>query len=107
MEYKPGADNHVADALSRKYNTDQGINKKQMIEWAEHRSTNFAKVKLLNQASTTLQDITSTYPTTNYNWKVLQSIDTTISTEIECINGNSSADLTPYVKVTERAFLLG
>ena len=83
VEYKPAANNTVADALSRKYDTDSDNNTSRLHEWARSRCRGFDADSTNNQilpAAITVNDTINRDITVNYDWNVLQSTDSTVST---------------------------
>ena len=80
IEYKPGVNNIVADALSRIYDTEEDDNIEHVQKWAQERSRGFEDNTALPIASTTVLDTIDYHPTVNFNWHTLQSTDHTIAT---------------------------
>ena len=99
--YRPGSNNVVADALSRKYDSDDFNNTEQIQQWAAHQCEGFETEKTTHLAATTIQQTIDAYPTTNYDWKVLQSTDNNISTVKKSVIDSTSVSedvLTPNMK---------
>ena len=85
--YRSGADNKVADALSRLYENNQEDDTERFRDWARSRCIEFpdANTKhLTNTISASAPNICSTRksstPTINYDWEKLQGEDSTIAT---------------------------
>ena len=98
--YRPGTNNIVADALSRKYDHEDFDNTQQIQQWATEQSYGFDADKSTHQAATTIQDTTNTSPSTNFDWKILQTTDITVSTVRKHITAEKSVsdeELTPLV----------
>ena len=112
VKYKAGINNVVADALSRKYDTDVEETNTKMHDWAKERCKDFDKPDDSNNllATITLPDTISQDITVNYDWHILQATDSTISTVKTIINDNSSdnSDQPQHVKslLKERSNLL-
>ena len=112
VKYKSGINNVVADALSRKYDTDVEETNTKMHDWAKERCKDFDKPDDSNNllATITLPDTISQNITVSYDWHILQATDSTISTVKTIINDNSSdnSDQPQHVKslLKERSNLL-
>ena len=99
--YRPGVNNVVADALSRKYDDEEFDNKQHIQHWARQKCEGFESEKSQHIAATTVQDTTDTTPTTNFDWNVLQTTDITTTTVKKCIEDDtavSDAERTSAVK---------
>ena len=80
VTYRPGTNNVVADALSRKYDEEEHDITQHIQAWAKHKCEDFDSDQRQHQAATTVQDTTNTTPTTNFDWKTLQTTDATLET---------------------------
>ena len=106
VEYRPGTNNVVADALSRKYDDEEFDNTQHIQHWARTLCEGFDSDRSQHLAATTVKDTTDTTPTTNYDWNILQSTDITIKTVKQCIEDDttvSDAERTPDVKSLMKA----
>ena len=99
--YRPGTNNVVADALSRKYDDEEFDNTQHIQHWARTLCEGFDSDRSQHLAATTVKDTTDTTPTTNFDWNVLQTTDITTTTVKKCIEDDtvvSDAERTPAVK---------
>ena len=77
--YLPGNDNIIADALSRKYEDNDIEESSRFHQWAQEKSVNFPEEQTHISAATLHDTMNPSIPTVNYDWRVLQSTDATIS----------------------------
>ena len=98
VKYKPGVNNTVADALRRKYDTEEYDNTQQVKDWASKHSEGFEEEAQV--AATPIQNTLDLYPTVNYNWKTLQETDETISAvkRVMTSNENTVPDISHSTK---------